>query len=649
MNGSEVPNMRHIGTPCLLAWCVLACFGLRTLPAVVTCARVTGEHNADTTDLGRFRQFAPWRDKTGNDLALAIWRYLSDYETGLYHFNEILENDDSFDEYATVREPLKILNVYNMGYCGIFGPVLDGIFQGVGFEQGRSFGLQRWNHCATEVWYDGGWHYLDVDVRGVLLDDAGRVVSLRQAQENRRLWVTPPRRIEPFFPNDPDKNKVFEIYHDSPVDYNYRWFQGSHTMDFYLRQGESFTRWWTPQGGRWHHLPRYSTTRWVRDLILQEPVGMKPNHRAFSRWNHGNGLFHYAPRLSDGKTDFQDGARGVRNLAPGEQGLHLVTAGDGEAFFEVFTPYIIVAKVNDLDDPNDDAEASVVTLETALPVALAVSLDHGLTWQRVGTVSNGKGSVDLTRFVNGTYGYLLRLSTSGAARQAAITSLSIDTWVQVAPISLPRLQRGVNHLRYDVRDRHGLRTVPMLVTPDTSNRSDLEKYLTVLPEDYDPRRDTCRIQGDAVLRLAAPAGMRIAWFSVGATFRTHQGERADKTNNTIAYAVGAPQDFKEIYRASVPTWVNHWRYNWDTDVRLDRPAETVYVKFHGDPGLNVMRACLHLLPPEPPHTAVRITHAYKIDGQLREQTVDLAEPTAYTVDCVGDPENISITMGVPSN
>jgi hypothetical protein len=646
----KVPRVRMksiYASACVFAWCVLPCIDSRTSSAVVTCVRVTSEHTADTSDLRRFRQFLPWKDKIGNDLALAIWRYLSDHETGLYHFNEILESSDSFDEYATVREPLKILNVYNMGYCGIFGPVLDGIFQGVGFEQGRSFGLQRWNHCATEVWYDRGWHYLDVDVRGVLLDDTGAVVSLRQAQRDRGLWVTPPKPVEPFFPNDPDKNKLFEIYHDSPVDYNYRWFQGSHTMDFYLRQGESFTRWWTPQGGRWHHLPRYSTTPWVRELILEKPVGMKPNHREFTRWNHGNGLFHYAPNLSAGSTDFRDGARGVRNLAPGENGLHLVEAGDGEAVFEVFTPYIIVAKVNDVDDPNDDTEASVVTLETALPVALAVSLDHGLTWRRVGTVAAGKGSVDLTHFVNGTYGFLLRLSTSGPAQQAAITSLSIDTWVQVAPISLPRLKRGVNHLRYEMGDRYDLRTVPLLITPDTSNRRALEKYLVVPPDDYDPRRDTSRIQGDAVLRLTAPAGMKIAWFSVGATFRTHQGELAARTNNTMAYAVGAPKGFKEIYRASIPTWVNHWRYNWDTDVVLDRPAETVYVKFHGDPGLNVMRACLHLLPPEPWRSSVRITHAYKIDGQLHQKTVELAEPAAYTVDCDGDPENVSIAIRVP--
>jgi len=614
---------------------------------MVACVRVTSEHTADTSDLRRFRQFPPWQDQTGNDLALAIWRYLSDYETGLYHFNEILEDNDSFDEYATVRDPLKILNVYNMGYCGIFGPVLDGIFQGVGFEQGRSFGLQRWNHCATEVWYDGGWHYFDVDVRGVLLDGTGMVVSLRQAQQNRGLWVAPPRSVEPFFPNDPDKGRLFEIYHDSPVDYNYRWFQGSHTMDFHLRQGESFTRWWTPQGGRWHHLPRYSTTKWVRDLIMEPPVGMKPNHREFTRWNHGNGLFHYAPNLSAMSTDFRDGARAVRNLAPGEQGLHLVKTGDAEVTFEVFTPYIIVAKINDLDDPSDDAEASVVTLETALPVALAVSRDHGLTWQHADTVPGGKKSVDLTRLVKGTYGYLLRLSTSGGEKQAAIKWLSIDTWVQVAPISIPRLKRGVNHLRYDSGDRYGLKTIPMLVRPDTSNPKDLEKYLVTMPQNYHAREDACRIRGDAVLRLAAPEGMRIAWFSVGATFRTHQSEQAVRTNNAIAYAVGEPREFKEIYRSSVPTWANHWRYNWDTDVLLDQPARTVYVKFHGDPGLNVIRACLHLLPKEPPRANVRVTHAYEIDGQLRQKTVELAEPAAYTVDCDRDPENICVNVVIP--
>ena len=95
---------------------------------------------------------------------------------------------------------------------------------------------------------------------------------------------------------------------------------------------------------------------------------------------------------------------------------------------------------------------------------------------------------------------------SGTENQAAIKSLSVDTWVQVAPISLPRLKRGENHLQYEVGDRYGLRTIPMLVSPDTSNPKDLEKYLVAMPENYDPKRHTSRIFGDTTWRLAAPAG-----------------------------------------------------------------------------------------------------------------------------------------------
>ena len=617
--------------------------------ARVTCIRVNSEHTADTTDLKRFRQFSAWKDKSGNDLACAIWKYLCGYETGLYHFNEILEGEDSFDEYATVRDPLKILNVYNMAYCGIFGPVLDGIFQGVGFEQGRSFGVELWNHCATEVWYGNGWHYFDLDVRGVLLDANGTVVSLDEARRNRELWVNPWIKAEPFFPKDNDKNKVFKIYRDSKIHYYYRWFEGSHTMDFYLRQGETFTRWWTPQGGRWHHLPRYNKTNWIKDLIQTKPLGMKPNHRDFSCWNHGNGLFHYAPNLSEKSTDFEDGVYAVKNLTPGKKGLNIVRDGRAEVIFEIFTPWIIVAKINDLNDVNDDTEASFVTLNAGLPIDLFVSLDQGLTWQAAGHAkSDEMTSINLTSMVKGTYGYLLKLSTSGVKDEKVVKSLTVDTWVQVAPISLPRLKKGTNHLKYETGDSYGMATVPLLVRPNTAEPNDLKKYLADIPKDYDPKRDTCRIRGDAVLRLAAPTGMKIVWLSIGATFRTYQGEQAKKTDNRIAYAIGQQEDLKEIYKSSVPTWVNHWRYNWDTDILLDKPAEVVYVKYTGNPGLNVIRACLHLVENRPTQTHIRVVHGYKIDEVLHRKAIDLSQPTSYKVTCDGEPQNVFIEISVPS-
>lgn len=626
-----------------------------TSTARVTCIRFTSDRIADTTDLKRFRQFHQWKDKTGNELALAIWKYLSDYETGLYHFNEILEGPDPFDEYATVRDPLKILNTYNMAYCGIFGPVLDGIFQGAGFTQGRAFGLEAWNHCATEVWYEDSWHYLDVDVRGVLLRPDGIVASLAEAQSNRSLWVDPPSTIAPFFPKDQDKARLFDIYKDSRVHNYYRWFEMGHTMDFYLRSGESFTRFWAPQDERWHHLPRYARTKWIRDLIEQEPRGPKPNHRDFTRWNHGNGLFDYRPILTKTFTDFEDGCYAVKNLQPGESGLEIIRDGQAEVTFEIFTPYIIVPKLNDLDDPSDDTEASVVAVKGPIPAEVLVSLDHGLSWQTVGrTQANDTTPIDLTSIVKGTYGYLLKLETSGPAGSTAVDSLNIRTWVQVAPTSLPALKKGKTTFQYDTGDRYNKQTVPMLINPNTADPEDLNKYVLAVPSDYDPNRHTCRIRGEVIMRLAAPQGTKISWFTVGGTFRTDQGEQAKNTDNRIAYATGRPENFKEIYTSHVPTWVNHWRYNWDGDVVLADAADVAFVKYTGNTGLNTIRACLHLrkesielLPNRAPENRIQAVHTYRVNGQLEETEKWLTEPTAYTIECPTEPENVSVKLEVP--
>jgi len=627
--------------------------------AQVYCPRVTSEHNADTTDLKRFRNFHPWKDKSGNALAIAIWQYLSDHDTGLYHFNEVHDGLDPFGEYSTMRSPLKMLNVYNMGYCGIFGPTVEGIFHGVGFTRGRSFGLAAWSHCATEIHYDDAWHYFDVDVRGCLVKADGTVASLAEARKDKQLWLDSMTRIKPFFPHHNTRAKaarVADIYARSHVDFQYRWWQGSHTADYVLRPGESFTRWWQPQGGRWNHLPKYNKIDWTRRLILAKPVGMKPNHRNWTDWNHGNGLFHYAPRLASDSGDFAAGASAVKGFRPAQGGGLELTAKTGQVEFNVFTPFIIVAKINDLDNLNDDAGASVVALDAARDVKVAVSTDNGLTWADAGTVTAvsrpqlapARAPLDLTKFVKGKYGYRLRLSAAGKPGDLAIQSLAIDTWVQVAPISLPRLKTGTNRCRYEAGDRYDGVTAPMLVLPNVADPADLARHVVAMPKRYQTKDPKSRIVGEVIVKLPAPPGTKIAWFSVGGTFTTHQMAAARNTANTIAYAVGEPKDFKQVYKAKVPTWAGHWRYNHDTDVRLPKPAEKVYVRFVGRPAVNVIRACLHLTPPTAHDPAVKITHGYQLDGKMTTKTVALAKPGDYSVECPGKVKNVFIRIAKPS-
>jgi hypothetical protein len=93
--------------------------------------------------------------------------------------------------------------------------------------------------------------------------------------------------------------------------------------------------------------------------------------------------------------------------------------------------------------------------------------------------------------------------------------------------------------------------------------------------------------------------------------------------------------------------MNHWRYNWDEDVVLSDPTNTVYVKYTANTGLNTIRACLHLLPNRATRDQIKATHTYRIGGQLRRTEKQLAGPTAYTVECSAEPENVSVSLAVP--
>ena len=66
--------------------------------ADVLCPRVTSQHNADVTDLRRFRRFHAWADLQNEELAVAIWQYLCSTETGLYHMNMINDGTDPWVE-----------------------------------------------------------------------------------------------------------------------------------------------------------------------------------------------------------------------------------------------------------------------------------------------------------------------------------------------------------------------------------------------------------------------------------------------------------------------------------------------------------------------------------------------------------------------
>jgi len=605
--------------------------------------RVVSPHRADAYSMKTFRQYHRWRDLQGDALAWEVYRYLVDTRTGLFHMNQVLEGRDVLGEYRTVRDPVKILNVYGYGYCGIFGPVMAGIWQDMGLGPARTVVLPGWNHVTAEVFYDGGWHYLDIDVRAAFRRPDGRLASLAEAREDAGLWRD---RGPLFFPNDP-LDRTREIYRRTPVHHYHGFNQSGHTMDFVLRQGETLTRWWTPQDGRWHHLPEYNDVPWLRRLIEQPPRGPKPNHRHFTIHNHANGRFVYEPDLTARSTDFEDGVYDGRNVRPGREGLTLAEPGRGYAVFEVRTPYIIVPRVGQLETTADDREAAVVEID-ARGVQLMLSLDAGLTWQPL-PVRALPAAIDLTPRVAGTYGYLLKIVLEGQPGEAVVRRLRQTTWVQVAPAALPALGKGVNRLEYHTGDHYGMETRVVEVGPSASEPNQLARHVLRLPKDYDPRRTTARIRGELVVKVEAPPGTTIAWFSASGSFRTHLHQAARRTRNLIQYAVNQPDGFQEIYRAQVPTDTEHWHYNAAREIRLDQPVERLFIRYVGDPALNNFRIYAHCVEQRPrPSGPVRITHVWKENGSRRSKQITLTGPASYIVTTGAEPENERIEISVPS-
>jgi hypothetical protein len=430
--------------------------------------------------------------------------------------------------------------------------------------------------------------------------------------------------------------EVRKVYAATPVEIRSGVNMGGHTMDYVLRRGETLTRWWKPQGDRWNEAESYHQDPHIRSIIEREPRGPKCKHPSFTIHTHGNGRFVYAPDLTERSVDFADGIYESKGVKPGPEGL----AGEGYAVFEVRSPYVIVPRVGKAETTDDDCDASVVKLDAA-GVSMSVSLDNGLTWVV-------PSSPDLTPLVSGRYGYLLRLDFEG--KKAVARSLEITTWVQLHPASLPSLRKGRNEMRYVTGDHFGLDGHVVEIRTNGSDRQDFLKVLSEPPADFDPSRTTSRARGPFVAKVTAPPGMKIAWFSGGGAFATHQGGAAPQTKNAMAWAADRPESFREFYRAEVPAGQSHWHMNADVEVKLDNPAKTVYIRYVGDPGVNSLRIYAHCVEENPPApTPVSITHAWRERGNLKTKTVSLEKPGAYEIVAEDDPEDEYVELSVPTS
>ena len=93
-----------------------------------------------------------------------------------FHHGAPLQEPDGISG-CEALDPTKLLNVYGYGYCGIASGLLEGVYESRGLNA-RRWSLHGSKHSVCEVFYEGEWHYFDIDLGGWGADASGNVYGI---------------------------------------------------------------------------------------------------------------------------------------------------------------------------------------------------------------------------------------------------------------------------------------------------------------------------------------------------------------------------------------------------------------------------------------------------------------------------------------
>ncbi|MEI8241734.1 MAG: hypothetical protein WCI17_00555 [bacterium] len=203
--------------------------------------RVVGATRPDFTSIETLLASPSFAGKQGEELVLAIYNYFTSQVDGTYHFWSPEENLGEPRLRGQVCDPVKHWNVYGWMLCGNHAIMLQAIYTAAGFRA-RQIG-----HNVCEVYYEGGWHFLDVDMWTWFRNPAGQIASAYElARESKALIVDNPCKSSPCNLPDRSLNDYATMFTAAPVVDAEQRIKGvwplttarRHSMDFLLRPGE---------------------------------------------------------------------------------------------------------------------------------------------------------------------------------------------------------------------------------------------------------------------------------------------------------------------------------------------------------------------------------------------------------------------------
>jgi hypothetical protein len=657
--------------------------------------KVLTQHVADLSgDWQNFLNYKDFNGKTGQALAEAIFTYITDTITGYYHSIDVrgeysgwadisirnqqaaVSNYSERVAYWLTFDPVQAYNNHGYGLCFHNSPTFGGLMMALGFENVRCGSMGGW-HNFGEVYWDGDWHYFDTDQRGYVKTATGEIPSWIELSQNPSLIDQNPHNLSPYFPYPPFDDAPgtlarFEIKAmadttrtSSPNTFHETLtapYHLCHSMDYTLRRGEKIRRYWQSDSGRLYIAQeQYDTSAaaggyWsqvAKDYFAnfnKDPYGPKPYHGGLSGSMHttGMGMINYSPDLTNMSADYADGVYEDSNMTQLDSGVFLNNDGDGYIIFKNYSPYVIIAKANNVMVHNDDTDGALIKYRTTGNTEVLISKDYGLSWSRIRNGGNLDTQEDLSTQMYGRYGYLVKFKFSGTSQKAGLKLFETKTLIAVAPMSLPVLKTGSNSITYTTGDVRGNNTEAINMHVDISDSAAANKMIVSNTTTYQPYILKPKMSGgDVVFKVKGPVNSKMKWISAGANVQGGWGQSYDyrisvSSDNSTYTQIGTYQTTNE----------RHWNSTMNTTGDLTSYSDELYVKFHspgGSAGFNRILIYAHYddgtSKGSDPAT---VTYGYEEGGTGKTFSFTAYGDTTVNL-TVGSVKNKWVEIGVPNS
>lgn len=634
----------------------------------------------DTSSLRRLVAHERFKGLQGEALAIALWQYTVDPVTGFYHFWSPADLDSRKSSVGLpyVNDPLKLINSHGAMLCGTVAAIYSNLCEAAGLPA-RMVGVT--GHTLNEVYFDGGWHLMDCDLRAYHRTRDGRraIASLRELLKDPTLISNPISKSEPWYylPDRSPAGAASGCYGPGYGDEMPRSVMRFHSMDYLLRPGETLTRYAAPSDGRWHFPPHWieDAKKYDKEWKARGQQERFPPHRTYF-----NGCFEYKPDLTSASRDLALGAWSLEHIGASEAGMTALDAQrSGRAIFLVQSPWIITGVPQDPTDAQKKSGAVLAELNVSMgpsggSAALLLSLD-AKAWQEVARVTQGgRLQADLSDEFDRHYRGLIAVEVSGSA---VVTSFALQVWFQHAANSFPYLSKGESVYRYHGLDDHSRRTVsePWLAEIEASDASFKQAVvassnLTRGPgplnrlSPADPARPWQAIFR-AAPRVLAPRPIVRAW--VWASVASVKGDPdapgaedlAKRPKARLEASLSPDGPWTLVNEAAVPVHKQGYHFSLDGaflpggDEKNEGVPE-IFVRVTSDMPCWEVRAALACAMPVPPSGTPRleIVHQWKEDGQAREHRQAVRDSSSafdYRVLTSGEKiEDTALLFRVPS-